>query len=70
MKRLSTLLTTLTLTLVCGCTTTDRADVAAGADGNVVSTRARGPQLRKELESLLGPIEEKAKVKEEPDTTE
>ena len=44
--------------------------VLVGADGNVVSTRARGPQLRKELENLLGPVEEKDKEKEEPDPTE
>ena len=44
--------------------------VLVGAAGNVVSTRARGPQLRKELENLLGPVEEKDKEKEEPDPTE
>lgn len=35
--------------------------ILVGSDGKVVSTSARGPQLRAELEKLLGPAEEKDK---------
>jgi thiol-disulfide isomerase/thioredoxin len=38
--------------------------ILVGKDGKVVSTSARGPQLHKELEKLLGPAEPKAKGKE------
>jgi thiol-disulfide isomerase/thioredoxin len=38
--------------------------ILVGKDGNVVSLGARGPQLRKELEKLLGPVEEKKEAKE------
>jgi thiol-disulfide isomerase/thioredoxin len=38
--------------------------ILVGKDGKVVSTTARGPQLRKELEKLLGPAEPKEKGKE------
>lgn len=42
-----------------------------GKDGKVVSTSARGPELRKELEKLLGPVEAKEKgPKEKGKTTE
>ncbi|MBN2474489.1 MAG: TlpA family protein disulfide reductase [Pirellulales bacterium] len=33
--------------------------ILVGTDGKVVSTKARGEELRKELEKLLGPVEEK-----------
>ncbi len=36
-----------------------------GADGNVVSTRARGPQLDAELEKLLGPAQPPSEEQEE-----
>jgi len=38
--------------------------ILVGKDGNVVSLSARGPQLRKKLEKLLGPVEEKKEAKE------
>ncbi|HUT11819.1 MAG TPA: thioredoxin-like domain-containing protein [Thermoguttaceae bacterium] len=42
-----------------------------GTDGKVVSIRARGPQLRAELEKLLGPVEEvEEKVEEEEEKKE
>ena len=43
--------------------------ILVGADGNVVSTRARGPQLRTELEKLLGPVEQPGEEKVEPEDT-
>jgi len=43
--------------------------ILVGADGKVVSTKARGEQLRAELEKLLGPAEKKS-PEEEPATTE
>jgi thiol-disulfide isomerase/thioredoxin len=33
--------------------------ILVGANGNVISITARGPQLRQELEKLLGPLEDK-----------
>ena len=39
--------------------------ILVGADGKVVSTRARGTELDKELEKLLGPVEEKDDTKQE-----
>ena len=38
--------------------------ILVGKDGNVVSLGTRGPELRKELEKLLGPVEEKKEAKE------
>ncbi len=39
--------------------------ILVAADGNVVSTKARGPKLSEELEKLLGPPEEKEEEAEE-----
>jgi thiol-disulfide isomerase/thioredoxin len=38
--------------------------ILVGKDGKVVTLAARGPDLRRELEKLLGPVKEKAKEKD------
>ncbi len=44
--------------------------ILVAADGNVISTKARGPKLSEELEKLLGPPEEEEEAAEETDAEE
>ncbi len=42
--------------------------ILVGADGKVISLQARGPELRKRLEKLLGPVEEQEEDPGSPET--